>query len=57
MKITVSITRQFDTDDDHEGLFYGLSNPADFAIDLFAEDMDYLVKYNEVRDAVSVEIG
>lgn len=57
MKITVSITRQFDTDEDHEGLFYGLSNPADFAIDLFAEDMDYLVKYNEVRDAVSVEIG
>ncbi len=57
MKIKVSIAREFDTDDDHESLFYGLSDPAKFAIDLFAEDIDYLVKYNEVRDAVSVEIG
>ena len=61
MKIKVSISREFDTDNwkDEDSLW-----PKDldedfeiqYAVNCFAEDIDYLVKYNEVAEAAMVEI-
>ena len=61
MKIKVSISREFDTDNwkDEDSLW-----PKDldedfeiqYAVNCFAEDIDYLVKYNEVSEAARVEI-
>lgn len=57
MKIKVTITREYDTEgEDHADLFAGISDEIGYALNLFAEDMDNLVKYNEVRDSARVEI-
>ena len=57
MKITITLVREFDTEgDDHADLFEGLSDPIAYALDCFAEDVDNLVKYNEVRDNARVEV-
>jgi len=56
VKIKVSIVREFDTGEDHEDLFAGVKDPVDYALDMFAEDIDYLVKYNEVRTNARVEV-
>lgn len=61
MKIKVSISREFDTEEwKDEDSFYPANLDPDlevqYAINMFAEDIDYLVKYNEVVEAASVEI-
>jgi hypothetical protein len=57
MKITVTLVREFDTEgEDHAHLFDGITNPIDYALDCFADDVDNLVKYNEVREHARVEV-
>ena len=61
MKFKVSITREFDTDVwKDEDSFYPADLDPDteisYGVNLFAEDIDYLVKYDEVREAAQVEI-
>ena len=63
MKIKVFISREFDTDEwrEEDSLFPGLGEldpdtEIQYAINMFAEDIDYLVKYNEVAEAARVEI-
>lgn len=61
MKFKVSITREFDTDEwKDEDSFYPSDLDPDteisYGVNLFAEDIDYLVKYDEVREAAHVEI-
>ena len=61
MKIKVFISREFDTDEwKEEDSLWPKDLDEDFeiqyAINCFAEDIDYLVKYNEVAEAAMVEI-
>jgi hypothetical protein len=61
MKIRVHITREFDTAEwkDEDSLWPKDIDPdfeIQYAINCFAEDIDYLVKYNEVAEAARVEI-
>jgi len=61
MKFKVSITREFDTDEwKDEDSFYPADLDPDteisYGVNLFAEDIDYLVKYDEVREAAHVEV-
>lgn len=63
MKVTVSITREFDTDEfrDEDSLYPGSEDldpdtEIEYCVNLFAEDIDYLVKYDEVRQAARIEI-
>ncbi len=61
MKIKVSISRYFDTDEwrEDDPFYPEHVDPAieeQRAINMFAEDIDYLVKYNEVADVAVVEI-
>lgn len=57
MKIKLSITREYDTQgEDHGDLFEGVSDEVRFALSMFADDVDNLVKYNEVREQASVEV-
>ena len=56
MKIKVSITREYDTEADHGDLFEGVSDEVRFALSMFADDVDNLVKYNEVKEQASVEV-
>lgn len=56
MKMRVSITRVFDMSGDHEELFEGINDKANYALSLFAEDIDNLVKYNEVKDHALLEV-
>ena len=56
MKIKVSISREFDLDGDHADLFEGVQDNNSYALSLFAEDIAYLVKYNEVKDNALVEV-
>ena len=61
MIIKVSISREFDTDEwKAEDYLYPTDidpeTEVQYAINMFAEDIDYLVKYNEVAEAASVEI-
>jgi hypothetical protein len=61
MKIKVFISREFDTDEwKEEDSFYPSDLDEDleiqYAINMFAEDIDYLVKYNEVAEAARVEV-
>lgn len=56
MKIKVSIVREFDTDGDHADLFDGIDDPVKYALDCFAEDIDYIVKYNTAIEQARVEI-
>lgn len=66
MKVKISIEQEFDIDDDNIFLVddpfmednldsYDLENRVDILINRFAEDIDHLVKYDTVRDAISVE--
>jgi hypothetical protein len=61
MKIKVYISREFDTDEwKNEDSLYPSDLDQDteiqYAINMFAEDIDYLVKYNEVAEAARVEV-
>ena len=61
MKIRVHISREFDTDEwkDEDSFYPSDLDPETeikYAINMFAEDIDYLVKYNEVAEAARVEI-
>ena len=61
MKIKVFISREFDTEEwkDEDSLYPSDLDPEteiQYAVNMFAEDIDYLVKYNEVHEAARVEI-
>ena len=58
MKMRVSIVREFDIDGDHDHLFEDMTidEKADYALSMFAEDIDYLVKYDEVRQHALLEV-
>ncbi len=58
MKMRVSITREFDVDGEHDDLFedMDINDKANYALSLFAEDIDYLVKYDEVKDHALLEV-
>ena len=61
MKIKISLSREFDTDEwkDEDSLWPKDIDPdfeIEYALNCFAEDIDYLVKYNEVREAARVEL-
>ena len=61
MKFKVSITREFDTDmwKDEDSLYPADLDPDTeiaYGVNMFAEDIDYLVKYDEVREAATIEI-
>jgi len=55
MKIKITIDREFDTSDDTYEDLAGIDLEKYF-LNLFAEDIDNLVKYNEVREAARVEV-
>ena len=58
MKIKVTITREYDTEgEDHADLFDGIDDEVSYALGLFSEDIDNLVKYNEVRESARVEVA
>ena len=61
MKLKVYIEREFDTDywKDEDSLWpkdLDEETEIEYAINCFAEDIDYMVKYNEVRESARVEI-
>lgn len=56
MKIKISIVREFDIDGEHEYIFEGIDDKADYALSMFAEDIDNLVKYNVVKDHALLEV-
>ena len=61
MKLKISISREFDTDEwkDEDSLWpkdLDEETEIEYAINCFAEDIDYMVKYNEVRESARVEI-
>ena len=61
MKFKVSITREFDTDmwKDEDSLYPADLDPDTeiaYGVNMFAEDIDYLVKYDEVIQAARVEV-
>ena len=55
MKIKITIDREFDSSDDTYEDLAGIDLEKYF-LNLFAEDIDNLVKYNEVREAARVEV-
>lgn len=55
MKIKITIDREYDTSDDTYEDLAGIDLEKYF-LNLFAEDIDNLVKYNEVREAARVEV-
>ena len=61
MRIVVSLQREFDTAEWHEedSLWpkdLDQDTEIQYALNCFAEDIDYLVKYNEVKEAARVEL-
>jgi hypothetical protein len=61
MKIKVSIVREFDTEQwwENDPEYPDQVDPdieIEHAINLFCEDIDYLVKYNEVATNARVEV-
>lgn len=56
MKIKISIERVYDTADDDLDLFPTDSDPIKYALHYFAEDIDYLVKYNQVTEQADVSV-
>jgi len=60
MKIKITLDREFDTsEDDHAEMFEGFTDKDEmikYALSCFAEDIDNLVKYNEVRESARVEV-
>ena len=66
MKVKISIEQEFDLDSDLEFMdddpyfeenkdSYDLDTRIDLLVNRFCEDIDYAVKYDEVRDSVRVE--
>lgn len=62
MKVRISIEQEFDVDMDYGydldlGYTEGVSNDTkiDYFVNRFAEDIDYMVKYDETRDHILVE--
>lgn len=66
MKVRIAIEQEFDLSDDmffkdDDPLFeenaelYTVEERVDLLVNRFLEDINYLVKYNQVEDAVSVE--
>ena len=61
MKIKVSISKEFDTnhwrtDDPYYPEHMDPEIEMEHAVNLFCEDVDYLVKYNEVKENAVVEV-
>jgi hypothetical protein len=51
MKIRISIVREYDTEEDSlEGI-----DPIPYFLNCFSDDIDNLVKYNEVKESARVE--
>mgnify|MGYP003331765671 CR=1 FL=1 len=66
MKVRISIEQEFDLDDDNifiddDPLFednkdsYDMDTRVELLVNRFAEDIDYMVKYDTVHDAILVE--
>jgi hypothetical protein len=61
MKIRVYIAREFDTEEWRDGdpdypEHVDPEIEMEHAINMFCDDIDYLVKYNEVKDQARVEV-
>lgn len=56
MKFRVSITREYDIDGEHEYIFEGINDKAEYAMSMFSTDIDTLVKYNEVTNHALLEV-
>lgn len=61
MKFKVSITKEFDTDvwRSEDPFYPEHMDPAiemEHGVNLFVEELDYLVKYDEAKSAVDVDI-
>ena len=61
MKFRVSITKEFDTDvwRSEDPYYPAHMDPAiemEHGVNMFVEELDYLVKYNQVKDVADVEI-
>ena len=59
MKVKISIDSEWDLSDpdifDEEAIETSTDTKVDYLIERFLEDIDYAVKYNEVRESVRVE--
>jgi len=66
MKVRIAIEQEFDLSDDmffkdddpffeENAESYTVEERVDLLVNRFLEDIDYLVKYNELIDAISVE--
>ena len=59
MKVNISIIQTFDLDDDNifddESMEMDQDLKIDYLVNRFAEDIDYMVKYDTVHDAILVE--
>jgi hypothetical protein len=59
MKIRIAIEQEFDLGDDNifddESMDMDNDLKIDYLVNRFAEDMDQMVKYDNVRDAIIVE--
>lgn len=54
MKIKISISREYDTEEEHADLFAGVSNPESLALRYFAEDLD-LMSNDDLARQVKIE--
>lgn len=58
MKVKIAIEQEFEMNDesifDEESMETDLDTRIDYLVNRFAEDIDSLVKYDEVRNAISV---
>ena len=59
MKVKISIDSEWDLSDpdifDEEAMETEIDTRVDYLIERFLEDIDYAVKYNEVRESIRVE--
>ena len=59
MKVRISIEQEFDLDDpdifDEDAAGTDVDTRVDYLVNRFCEDIDYAVKYDEVRESVRVE--
>jgi hypothetical protein len=66
MKVKIAIQQEFDLDSDFEFIDddpyfeenrdqYDVNERVDLLVNRFLEDIDYLVKYDQVIDAITVE--
>lgn len=58
MKVIVSIEQEFDLSDDNifdeESMDMDTDTKVDYLVNRFAEDIDYMVKYDTIRDSIQV---